>query len=111
MNGINRVFPLDHPEAAGPESHIVGSEEAMEMVKALPEISTKPFNSIKFLSPALNALTANEGHEGFAFMLGYNGDHITAVIFSVDRDGKILVGPDFVAIENGEPCPPICPIS
>lgn len=103
---FNRVFPLEHPDSAGPESHIIPAKEGLGMLTGVkPDLD---WNHLTFHGAAHDALMAQEGAAGYRIYPAFNGHHNTLVIFAVDASGQLIAGDTSIAIENGERCPPVC---
>ena len=106
MDSFNRIFPLGRPAAAGPESHFIPAGLGKEMVAQAPEVPD--YASVTFHAEAVKALLEQEGAKGIRLRFAHNGHHATLVGFAVDANDEDIAGPDALAIENGERCPPLC---
>lgn len=100
---FNRILPIGHPDANGPESHIIKASAALEM-----QVPGNEWNHVQFLPEAFVKLLAQPGLAAVRIFPAFNGHHTTLAIVGVDDNGKPLVGDDIIAIENGERCPPFC---
>lgn len=104
---FNRVFPVDHPEANGPDSHIIKASEGLAM-KAVQDLNGPDWKSVAFRAEAIFDLLKQPGAVGIRLHAAHNGHHSTLVGFAVDANGKDIVTDTSIAIENGEQCPPFC---
>lgn len=103
---FNRVFPVDHPEAEGPESHLLKTQEVLAMHDAV-NLSGREWNHIDFRGEAFLDLLAQEGARGLRIFPVFNGHHASVGVVALDEHGLPL-GPDTLALENGQRCPPFC---
>jgi hypothetical protein len=103
----SRFFPIDHPEAKGPDAHIIPASVGLAM-RAVQHAGAPEWKSVAFRGEALMDLLTQEGAMGIRLYAGHDGDHATLVAFAVDAQGNDLVGPNAIAVENGERCPPFC---
>jgi hypothetical protein len=103
-----RYFPIDHPEALPPEAHLISSQRAREMMARDLDLND-PWKQVQFHGDAFAVLLKQPGAVGVASIPVHNGDHNTLIHVAVDRNGELLLGPDYIALENGQRCPPLCP--
>lgn len=101
---MNRVLPIGHPEANGPESHIIHPEAGLQMILAAE--GAGPFHSVTFLNEALKALIATPQAVATRFSFARNEHGYTLVALPVDASKNTIL--NSIALENGEQCPPFC---
>ena len=108
MSDFNRVSPIGHPDANGPDSHIIKASEAQAM-KAVEDPNGPEWSRLRFCFEAIFDLAKQPGARFLDVYPAHNGHHSTLVLMAADENGNLLKGDPIIAIENGERCPPFCP--
>lgn len=109
MSEFNKVFG---PDGASWYSHVIQARDGLSMVQAAAQMEApspaEDYHSVAFAAEAIYELLRQEGAMGIKAMKAHNGHHHTEVWFAVDKFGQPLTGNGFIALENGERCPPFC---
>lgn len=108
MNGFNQFFPVDHPDSLPPDAHLISGATAAGWIKN--DLDPRdPFRCVLFHGGAHPILMKQDGAVGYAVFPCHNGHHNTIVIVATNANGRLLLGPGYIALENGQRCPPLCP--
>lgn len=107
MSDFNRVSPIGHPDASGPDSHIIKLSEAKAMM-AVNDPNGPEWKRVRFCLEAVFDLAKQPGARFLDIHPAHNGHHGTLVLTASDENGNALSGETVIALENGERCPPFC---
>lgn len=107
MSDFMRFFPIGHPDAQEPTAHIIQASEGLAMA-AVEDPNGPEWSWLRYRLEAFFDLVKQPGTRGIGVAPAHNGHHSTLVFFSLDESGKPLVSPGYIALENGERCPPFC---
>lgn len=105
MSDHINIFPIGAKGSPLHDVHFLPSEEAWAMCDGE---HTADFRSVAFHAAAVSTLLAQPSAEALRIYKCHNGHHASFAIFAVDAEGNDLIGPGYLALENGTQCPPFC---
>lgn len=101
------IFPIGNEGKLGHAHHVFTTRECADMVRDHFDafMGCDGWHHVNFHGQAVRDLLAQEGVEGIRVAKAVHAGARTLVIFGLNKDGHITGA---IALQNGEPCPPLC---